>query len=117
MADEPIWSYTCAPAPPKKGRRAGIEAAVVEQSGVVYKLRLDAMSFERSLVREGAHSRLVAREKTVRLAALSPVSQKRAGVAEVWIYVTATAPGRGVGRALLRGPRPAWLRCENRSLR
>jgi phosphinothricin acetyltransferase len=50
------------------------------------------------------HSRLVAREWTVLgWAALSPVSQRScyAGVAEVSVYVGATARGQGVGRALL----------------
>ena len=50
------------------------------------------------------HSRLVAREQeAVGWAALSPVSKRScyAGVAEVGIYVAATARGRGVGRALL----------------
>lgn len=51
-----------------------------------------------------AHSRLVAREETiVGWAALSPVSNRACytGVAEVGIYVAASARGRGVGRALL----------------
>ena len=50
------------------------------------------------------HSRLVAREQeVVGWAALSPVSKRPcyAGVAEVGIYVAATARGRGVGSALL----------------
>ena len=50
------------------------------------------------------HSRLVAREGSVLgWAALSPVSKRGcyAGVAEVGIYVTTAARGRGVGRALL----------------
>jgi phosphinothricin acetyltransferase len=50
------------------------------------------------------HSRFVARdERVVGWAALSPVSRRAcyAGVAEVGIYVTAVARGRGVGRALL----------------
>lgn len=50
------------------------------------------------------HSRLVARaEAVVGWAALSPVSKREcyAGVAEVGIYVAASARGRGVGRALL----------------
>lgn len=50
------------------------------------------------------HSRLVAREERILgWAALSPVSRRAcyAGVAEVGIYVTAVARGRGVGRALL----------------
>jgi phosphinothricin acetyltransferase len=50
------------------------------------------------------HSRLVAREDAVLgWAALSAVSQRAcyAGVAEVGVYVAATARGRGVGRALL----------------
>ena len=50
------------------------------------------------------HSRLVAREQaTVGWAALSPVSQRScyAGVAEIGIYVAASARGHGVGRALL----------------
>jgi L-amino acid N-acyltransferase YncA len=50
------------------------------------------------------HSRLVARDGTVLgWAALSPVSKRAcyAGVAEVGIYVTAAARGRGIGRALL----------------
>lgn len=50
------------------------------------------------------HSRLVAREQsTVGWAALSPVSRRAcyAGVAEVGIYVAASARGRGVGQALL----------------
>jgi len=50
------------------------------------------------------HSRLVAREGvTLGWAALSPVSPRAcyAGVAEVGVYVAASARGRGVGRALL----------------
>jgi len=50
------------------------------------------------------HSRLVARERAILgWAALSPVSQRScyAGVAEVAVYVAATARGEGVGRALL----------------
>ncbi len=50
------------------------------------------------------HSRLVGREETiVGWTALSPVSKRAcyAGVAEVGIYVAASARGRGVGRALL----------------
>ena len=50
------------------------------------------------------HSRLVARAQTILgWAALSPVSQRScyAGVAEVAVYVAATARGEGVGRALL----------------
>jgi len=50
------------------------------------------------------HSRLVAREPDViGWAALSPVSKRAcyAGVAEIGIYVTASARGRGVGRGLL----------------
>jgi phosphinothricin acetyltransferase len=50
------------------------------------------------------HSRLLAREWTILgWAALSPVSQRScyAGVAEVAVYVAATARGQGVGRALL----------------
>jgi phosphinothricin acetyltransferase len=50
------------------------------------------------------HSRLVARGADVLgWAALSPVSQRScyAGVAEVGIYVSAGARGRGVGRTLL----------------
>lgn len=50
------------------------------------------------------HSRLVAREeKVVGWAALSAVSKRAcyAGVAEVGVYVAASARGRGVGRALL----------------
>ena len=50
------------------------------------------------------HSRLVAREQAVLgWAALSPVSKRAcyAGVAEVSVYVAATARGRGAGRALL----------------
>jgi L-amino acid N-acyltransferase YncA len=50
--------------------------------------------------------RLVAREDghVVAWAALSPVSERccYAGVAEVSLYVAASARGRGVGRALLR---------------
>jgi L-amino acid N-acyltransferase YncA len=54
------------------------------------------------------HSRLVAREDggpVLGWAALSPVSARAcyAGVAEVAIYVAATARGKGVGRALLDG--------------
>ena len=50
------------------------------------------------------HSRLVARaEAVVGWIALSPVSTRAcyAGVAEVGVYVTALARGRGIGRALL----------------
>lgn len=50
------------------------------------------------------HSRLVAREENiVGWAALSPVSRRTcyAGVAEVGIYVAASARGRGIGRALM----------------
>jgi L-amino acid N-acyltransferase YncA len=50
------------------------------------------------------HSRLVARgEAVLGWAALSAVSKRAcyAGVAEVGIYVAASARGRGVGRALL----------------
>jgi len=50
------------------------------------------------------HSRLVARDQgIVGWAALSPVSKRTcyAGVAEVGIYVAASAQGRGVGRTLL----------------
>ncbi len=57
---------------------------------------------------DGIHRRdcrLVAREqgRVVAWAALSPVSSRRcyAGVAEVSLYVAATARGRGVGKALL----------------
>jgi L-amino acid N-acyltransferase YncA len=53
-----------------------------------------------------AHSRLVARDPgVIGWAALSPVSTRAcyAGVAEVGIYVAASARGRGVGRALLEG--------------
>lgn len=50
--------------------------------------------------------RLVARQgqRVIGWAALSPVSQRAVyrGVAEVSVYVTAAARGRGVGRALLR---------------
>lgn len=52
------------------------------------------------------HSRLVARnERVLGWAALSPVSKRAcyAGVAEVGIYVAASARGRGIGRALLQG--------------
>jgi L-amino acid N-acyltransferase YncA len=51
-----------------------------------------------------AHSRFVAREQgVIGWAALSPVSQRScyAGVAEVGVYVAASARGQGVGRALL----------------
>jgi L-amino acid N-acyltransferase YncA len=51
------------------------------------------------------HSRLVARdERVLGWAALSPVSKRAcyAGVAEVGIYITASARGRGIGRALLQ---------------
>lgn len=50
------------------------------------------------------HSRLVAREQAiVGWAALSAVSKRAcyAGLAEVGVYVAASARGRGVGRALL----------------
>jgi L-amino acid N-acyltransferase YncA len=50
------------------------------------------------------HSRLVAREQAiVGWAALIPVSKRAcyAGVAEVGVYVAASARGRGVGRSLL----------------
>jgi L-amino acid N-acyltransferase YncA len=51
------------------------------------------------------HPRLVVREEdnVVAWAALSPVSTRRAyaGVAEVSIYVAATASGKGMGKALL----------------
>jgi L-amino acid N-acyltransferase YncA len=50
------------------------------------------------------HSRIVAREQgVIGWAALSPVSQRScyAGVAEVGVYVAASARGQGVGRALL----------------
>jgi phosphinothricin acetyltransferase len=50
------------------------------------------------------HSRFVAREQgVIGWAALSPVSQRScyAGVAEVGVYVAASARGQGVGRALL----------------
>lgn len=52
------------------------------------------------------HSRLVARNEEGQLvgwAALSPASQRAcySGVAEVGVYVTASARGAGVGRALL----------------
>ena len=51
------------------------------------------------------HPRLVVRDEddVVSWAALSPVSARRvyAGVAEVSIYVAATARGRGIGKALL----------------
>ena len=53
-----------------------------------------------------AHSRLVALEgdAVVGWAALGPVSRRAvyAGVAEVSVYVSAAARGKGVGRALLR---------------
>jgi L-amino acid N-acyltransferase YncA len=51
------------------------------------------------------HSRFVARAPAiVGWAALTPVSRRRcyAGVAEVGIYIAASARGRGVGLALLR---------------
>ena len=51
------------------------------------------------------HSRFVARnERVLGWAALSPVSKRAcyAGVAEVGIYITASARGRGIGRALLQ---------------
>ena len=51
------------------------------------------------------HSRLIARDgRVLGWAALSPVSKRScyAGVAEVGVYVAATARGRGIGRALLR---------------
>ena len=52
------------------------------------------------------HSRLIALEGDDLLgwAALSPVSARRvyAGVAEVSIYIAATARGKGIGRELLR---------------
>ena len=51
------------------------------------------------------HSRLVARDgRVLGWAALSPVSKRAcyAGVAEIGIYVTASARGRGIGRALLQ---------------
>lgn len=51
------------------------------------------------------HSRLVARdERVLGWAALSPVSKRACyvGVAEVGIYITASARGRGIGRALLQ---------------
>ena len=50
------------------------------------------------------HSRLVAREdRLVGWAALSPISKRAcyAGVAEVGIYIAASARGRGIGRTLL----------------
>lgn len=51
------------------------------------------------------HSRLVARgqDRVIGWAALSPVSRRAvyAGVAEVSVYVAATARGKGVGSALL----------------
>jgi L-amino acid N-acyltransferase YncA len=50
------------------------------------------------------HSRLVARDRTtLGWAALNPVSPRAcyAGVAEVAVYVAASARGRGVGKALL----------------
>lgn len=52
------------------------------------------------------HSRFVARDETgavIGWAAISPFSQRKcyAGVAEVGIYIAATARGMGVGRALL----------------
>jgi L-amino acid N-acyltransferase YncA len=51
------------------------------------------------------HSRLVARkERVLGWAALSPVSKRAcyAGVAEVGIYITVSARGRGIGRDLLQ---------------
>jgi L-amino acid N-acyltransferase YncA len=52
-----------------------------------------------------AHSRLIAKdgETVIGWAALSPVSARRvyAGVAEVSVYVAASAQGKGVGRLLL----------------
>jgi L-amino acid N-acyltransferase YncA len=55
----------------------------------------------------GAEERLISLNKITVLgfAALSGVSTRRvyAGVAEVSVYVAATARGRGVGKALLRG--------------
>lgn len=51
------------------------------------------------------HSRLIAKdgETVIGWAALSPVSARRvyAGVAEVSVYVAASAQGKGVGRLLL----------------
>ncbi|HEY4087586.1 MAG TPA: GNAT family N-acetyltransferase, partial [Bryobacteraceae bacterium] len=52
------------------------------------------------------HSRFVARDDSgavIGWAAISPFSQRKcyAGVAEVGVYIAATARGRGVGRALL----------------
>jgi phosphinothricin acetyltransferase len=64
----------------------------------------EAPSWEQWHAARLSHSRLVARAETVLAwAALSAVSPRLcyAGVAEVAIYVAASARGRGVGRALL----------------
>lgn len=64
----------------------------------------EAPSWERWNSARLPHSRLVARESTmIGWAALSPVSARScyAGVAEVAVYIAASARGRGVGRRLL----------------
>jgi L-amino acid N-acyltransferase YncA len=65
----------------------------------------ESPGWERWNANHHTHSRLVVREGNaiVGWAALSPVSARRvyAGVAEVSLYVTGPARGRGVGKALL----------------
>jgi len=67
----------------------------------------ESPSWKRWNANHHAHSRLVAGDGNaiVAWAALSPVSPRRvyAGVAEVSIYVAASARGKGVGKALLHG--------------
>lgn len=80
--------------------------AIYEQ-GIATRLgtfETEAPSWEEWDAARLPHSRLVAREQDiVGWAALSPVSKRAcyAGVAEVGLYVAASARGRGVGRVLL----------------
>lgn len=65
---------------------------------------IEAPSWEQWDAERLSHARLVARNPMViGWAALSPISRRScyAGVAEAGVYVTASARGQGVGRALL----------------
>jgi len=85
------------------------EVRAIYEEGVatgIATFELAAPSWEQWNAARLPHSRLVARDhdhSVLGWAALSPVSQRScyAGVAEVAVYVLASARGRGVGRTLL----------------
>ena len=81
--------------------RAVYEQGILTGQGT---FETEAPSWEQWNAARLPHSRLVARAPVVLgWAALSPVSKRvcYAGVAEVGVYVAASARGQGVGRALL----------------